>query len=247
MPTSKRDAIKAQRAKKKRRQRMNTILWIGGFIVLLVLVLISPSIYNSLKPTGSFVKITPEAHPLEDGKAIGDPNAQVKIQVYEDFQCPNCKTYANSIEKQLVDSSYITDGQVYYVFMQFPFLDARSITKESHQAANASMCAMEQGHFWDYHDILFANQGAVENGGAYNNKRLQAFAESLGLNMTEFNQCFSENKYSSEIDADYQEGIAAGVNGTPTVIVNGQILTPGFVPTYDEIKSAIDSALAGGG
>jgi protein-disulfide isomerase len=247
MTISKRDAIKAQRTKKKRRQRMNTILYVGGFIVLLVLVLISPTIYNSLKPAGSFVQITPEAHPLENGKAIGDPNAKVQVQVYEDFQCPNCKTYADSIEKQVVDSSYITDGQVYYVFMQFPFIDSNSITKESHQAANASMCAMEQGRFWDYHDMLFANQGAVENGGAYNNKRLQAFAESLGLNMSEFNQCFIDDKYSAQIEADYQEGIAAGVSGTPTVLVNGQILTPGFVPTYDEIKSAIDTALAGGG
>jgi protein-disulfide isomerase len=247
MSISKRDAIKAQRTRKKRRQRMNTILYVGGFIVLLVLVLISPTIYNSLKPAGSFVQITPETHPLENGKTIGDTNAKVEVQVYEDFQCPNCKTYADSIEKQLVDSSYITDGQAYYVFMQFPFLDSNSITKESHQAANASMCAMEQGRFWDYHDILFANQGAVENGGAYNNKRLQAFAESLGLNMDEFNQCFNADKYATEIEADYQEGIAAGVKGTPTVIVNGQILTPGYVPTYDEITSAIDTALASGG
>jgi protein-disulfide isomerase len=247
MSISKRDAIKAQRIRKKRRQRMNTILYVGGFIVLLVLVLISPTIYNSLKPAGSFVQITPETHPLENGKTIGDTNAKVEVQVYEDFQCPNCKTYADSIEKQLVDSSYITDGQAYYVFMQFPFLDSNSITKESHQAANASMCAMEQGRFWDYHDILFANQGAVENGGAYNNKRLQAFAESLGLNMDEFNQCFNADKYATQIEADYQEGIAAGVKGTPTVIVNGQILTPGYVPTYDEITSAIDTALASGG
>jgi protein-disulfide isomerase len=247
MTISKRDAIKAQRTRKKRRQRMNTILWVGGFIILLILVLISPTIYNSLKPAGSFVQITPQAHPLENGTAIGDPNAIVKVQVYEDFQCPNCKTYADSIETQLVDSSYITTGQAYYVFMQFPFLDANSITKESHQAANASMCALEQGRFWDYHDMLFANQGAVENGGAFNNKRLQAFAESLGLNMTEFNLCFNADKYSEQIQADYQEGVAAGVSGTPTVVVNGQILTPGFVPTYDEIKTAIDAALASGG
>ncbi|MFZ2096028.1 MAG: thioredoxin domain-containing protein, partial [Anaerolineales bacterium] len=110
-----------------------------------------------------------------------------------------------------------------------------------------SMFAMEQGQFWEYHDMLFANQGAVENGGAFNDKRLQAFAESLGLNMTEFNQCFNADKYSAQIEADYQEGIAAGINGSPTLVVNGQILTPGFVPTYDEIKSAIDAILTSGG
>lgn len=247
MTISKRDAIKAQRTKKKRQQRINSLLWVGGFIVLLILVLISPTIYNSLKPAGSFIRITPEAHPMENGKAIGNPNAKITIEVYEDFQCPSCKEYVNTVEKQLVNSTYITSGQVYYVFMQFPFIDSSSITKESHQAANASMCALEQGRFWDYHDFLFANQGAVENGGAFNDKRLQAFAESLGLDMTVFNQCFSANKYASEINADYQKGVTAGVTGTPTVFLNGTSITPGFVPTYDEIKSAIDSALASGG
>jgi len=247
MTISKRDAIKAQRTKKKRQQRMKTILWVGGFIILLILVLISPTIYNSLKPAGSFVRITPEVHPMENGKAIGDPNAKVKIEVYEDFQCPSCKQYVSTVEKQLVDSTYITSGQVYYLFMHFPFIDSSVITKESHQAANASMCALEQGRFWDYHDILFANQGAVENGGSFNDKRLQAFAESLGLDMTAFNKCFSANKYSADIGSEYQKGVSAGVTGTPTVFLNGTQVTPGFVPTYEEIKSAIDTALASGG
>jgi protein-disulfide isomerase len=247
MTLSKRDAIKAQRTKKKRQQRMNTILWVGGFIVLLIILLASPTIYNSLKPAGAFVQITPQAYPLEDGKGMGDPKAPVKVVVYEDFQCPSCEGYTSSVEKQLLQSSYITDGQVYYEFKQYPFIDSSSITKESQQAANASMCALEQGRFWDYHDILFANQGAVENGGSFNDKRLVAFAESLSLDMTSFNQCFNDNKYSADIQAEFESGKTAGVTGTPTVLVNGTILPPKYVPTYDQIKSAIDVALAGTG
>jgi len=247
MTISKRDAIKAQRTKKKRQQRRNTLLWVGGFIVLLVLLFISPMIYNSLKPAGSFVKITPVVYPMVDGKAIGNPNAKVKVEVYEDFQCPSCKAYTDDAEQQLFQSTYITSGEVYYVDRLYPFLDQASITKESHQAANASMCALEQGRFWDYHNILFANQGVVENGGAFNDKRLQAFAESLGLDMTAFNKCFSANKYSADIEADFQMGLAAGVHSTPSVFVNGTEVTPGFRPTYNDLKSAIDAALASGG
>jgi protein-disulfide isomerase len=246
MTINRRDAIKAQRTKKKRQQRMNTILWVGGFIILLIAILISPTIYNSLKPAGSFTRITPEARPLENGKTIGNPNAKVKIEVYEDFQCPSCKLYTDDAEKQLFQSTYITNGQVYYIERLFPFIDSGSITKESHQAANASMCALELGRFWDYHDILFANQGA-ENSGAFSDKRLQAFAESLGLDMTAFNSCFSANKYSADIEADYQMGIAAGVNSTPSVFLNGTEITPGYRPTYDQLKTAIDAALASGG
>jgi protein-disulfide isomerase len=247
MTISKRDAIKAQRTKKKRQQRMNTILWVGGFIVLLILILISPTIYNSLKPAGSFARITPAAYIMVNGKDIGNPNAKVIIEAYEDFQCPSCKIFNDNVEKQLLESTYISSGQVYYKYMQFPFIDSNSLTKESHQAANASMCALEQGRFWDYHDILFANQGAVENGGSFNDKRLQAFAESLGLEMTSFNKCFSTDTYSTEIEADFQKGTAAGVTGTPTIFLNGTLVTPGYVPTFDEIKTAIDAALASGG
>ena len=247
MTVNKRDAIKAQRTRKKRQQRINTVLWAGGFILLIIIIFISPTIYNQLKPAGSFTKITPVARPMENGKSIGDPNAKVKIQIFEDFQCPSCKEFTTSIEPQLVASTYITSGQVYYEFMQFPFIDSASVTKESHQAANASMCALEQGRFWDYHDLLFTNQGSVENGGGFTDKRLQVFAQSLGLDMGKFNQCFSANKYSSEIDTEYQQGVSLGVTGTPTVFLNGKTVTPGFVPDYTALKSAIDAALAGGG
>ncbi len=65
--------------------------------------------------------------------------------------------------------------------------------------------------------------------------------------MTKFNSCFKSNKYSAEIEAEYQEGVTLGVNSTPTVLLNGKEITPGQIPTYDQIKSAIDAALAGGG
>jgi protein-disulfide isomerase len=247
MTMNKRDALKAQRTKKKRQQRMNTVLWVGGFILVVILLFASPSIYNAFKPAGAFVQITPQARRLEDGKSLGDPNAKVTIEVYADFQCPACKQYTDSIEKELLASSYITDGQVRYVFMQFPFLDSQVVTKESHQAANASMCALEQGRFWDYHAILFANQGVVENGGSFNDKRLQAFAESLGLDMTAFNKCFSANKYSTDVELDYQQGVNSGINSTPSVLLNGSFITPGAVPNFDQIKAAINAALAGGG
>ncbi len=183
---------------------------------------------------------------MENGKAIGNPNAKVKIEVFEDFQCTSCKQYVDSVEKQLLTSTYISSGEVYYTLMEYPFIDTNSLTKESHQAANASMCALDQGKFWAYHDILYANQG-VENGGSFNDKRLVAFAQSLGLDMTQFNQCFSQDKHSAEIEAEYQQGLSMGVTGTPTLFLNGKQVTPGFVPSYDELKSSIDTALAGGG
>jgi protein-disulfide isomerase len=246
MPLSKREEIKAHRTKKKRQQRMITLLTVVGVIIVIILFFATPTIIDMLKPVGSFVAITPVARPFENGKAIGNPNAKVVIEVYEDFQCPICEEYTTLDEAQLIASSYITDGQVYYIFRQYPFIDRNSTTKESQQSANASMCAMEQDRFWDYHAILYANQGAAENSGAFSDKRLQAFAESLNLNMTAFNKCFSADKYKADIQADLQKGQAAGVTGTPSIFLNGKLLSSGYMP-YDQIKAAIDAALASGG
>ncbi len=246
MTISKRDAIKAQRTKRKRQQRIRTLLVVGGVIIVIIAVIILLTNYSIFLPKGNIVAITPMPRPMENGKGLGNPNAKIKILVFEDFQCPICKDYSTSVEPQLNASTYISSGQVYYVFMQWPFIDNSSLTKESHQAANASMCALEQGHFWDYHDILFANQGA-ENQGSFNDARLKAFAQSLGLNVSQFNSCFSADKYSNEINSDYQQGISMGVTGTPSVFVNGTQVTPGYAPTWDQLKAAIDTAIAAGG
>jgi protein-disulfide isomerase len=142
----------------------------------------------------------------------------------------------------LVTQNYVATGKARYVFRQYPFLDTNSATKESHQAANASMCANEQGRFWDYHDILFVNQNG-ENVGAFSDKRLVAFGETIGLDMNKFNECFKANRYKDQIEKDKADGEKAGVQGTPSVFVNGQIIRPGFVPTYQDISTAIDAAL----
>jgi protein-disulfide isomerase len=246
MSLSKREDIKIQRLRKKRQQRQAMLFGVGGFSLLVVLLIALPTIINDLRPAGEFVRITPIARPMVEGKSMGDPNAPVVIEVFEDFQCPACKTFAETVEKELVASDYITSGLVYVQFRQFPFIDDGVATRESDQSANASMCALEQGRFWEYHDMLYANQNG-ENKGAFVDRRLVAFAEALGLDMKQFNDCFEQNTYRSEIESDIEIGRTYGVTGTPSIFVNGAQVTPGYVPTYDELINAIESALAAGG
>ena len=246
MSVNKRDDVKAQRLRRKRQQRMNTFMIVGGIVLILVALFVSPYIVNALRPVGEVTSITTVERPLEDGRAMGDPLAPVVMEVFADFQCSACKAYADSVEKSLIESEYISGGAVYYVFRQYPFMDRDVTTKESQQAANASMCAAEQGRFWDYHDMLFVNWGG-ENVGSFIDKRLVAFAENLGLNMEQFNTCFKDKKYETEIAAEFDMGAKYGVTGTPTVFVNGEVVTPGYVPSYDDLVQAIEAVLAGGG
>ena len=242
---SKRQVIREQRLKRQRRQRLITILAITAGALIVVALLAYPSIKSASAPVGDIVMITPEPRPLPDGTAMGEASAPVLIEVWEDFQCPACQTYSAEVEPLIVEN-YVVPGKVRYVFRQFPFLDERVASNESQQSANASMCAAEQERFWDYHDMLFANWDG-ENRGAFSDKRLVAFAEALGLDMDRFNSCFQANRYREEISQDKSDGQQAGVTGTPSVFVDGQQLTPGFVPSYQDIAAAVDDALASSG
>jgi len=242
---SKRQAIREQRIKKQRQQRLFVILGVVVVALLIVGFLVVPPLMAKSQPVGSIVSITPVARPQANGTAAGDPNAPVLVEVYEDFQCPVCDVYSKTVETQLM-SNEIASGKVHYVFRQFPIIDRGAADGESHQSANASLCAADQGRFWDYHDMLFANQTG-ENVGDFTNKRLVAFAEALSLDMNAFNTCFNADRFKSTIDTDINAGTIAGVSGTPSVFVDGKEVSPGLLPAYADIQKAINAALAAKG
>ncbi len=240
---SKRQEIRARRRRAQIRNRIIVILAVVAGAALIVFVLILPSLGQSNSaPSASatIAVITPRAFNAKvDGLHLGDANAPVKIDVWEDFQCSACLNYTEAVEPQVL-TNLIDTGKVYYTFHFFFTIDQGS-TGESHQAANAALCANDQGHFWDYHDMLFTNN-LGENVGSFTNSRLEQMAKDIGLNTTTFNACFQANKHKSQIDQDAAAGLNKGVSGTPSVFVNGTIVTPGNVPTYDQIAQAVASA-----
>jgi protein-disulfide isomerase len=241
MTSSSRKDIRERRQKRKRQQRVTTLLIIFGIVLILVALAVAPQVYAELQPAGDIVQIDAQGRPMEDGRAMGDPNAPVVVEAYSDFQCVMCQVFAEETES-LITENYVATGQVYYIYRQFPFLDDRAASVESDQAANASMCAAEQNRFWDYHDMLFANRDG-ENQGAFRDKRLVAFAEALGIDMPEFEACFDQNRYEVEINNDMDMGIRLTVQGTPSIFVNGKAVSPGYVPTFEEVQQAIEAEL----
>lgn len=238
---TRREAVRERRRKRQRQQRLYIVFGVIVAAVIIVGLLIIPD----LLPAGDIISITPNPRPMAQGRAAGDPNAPVTIEVYEDFQCPACKNFSEQISP-LVKETYVSTGQVYYVFRHYPFLDDNAPRNESDQAANASMCAADENRFWDYHDMLFANWNG-ENRGSFNDRRLLAFAEALDLNMPAFNECFDNNFHKDEIDVDFEMGRQLGVTGTPSVLVNGTIVSPGFVPSFAQISEAVERELANSG
>ena len=245
-PKSKRQAYREQRARKARTQRIIVIGGIVAFSVLFIGLLWYTNFQRNNAPVGEFISITPQAYTNADGLKIGNPNAKVVLDIFEDFTCIACKGYTQSIEAQVI-RELVDTGLVYYVFHNYPFLDDSSnsfsfATKDSDNSAHAAMCAAEQNLFWVYHAMLYAN--SEETGGVFSENRLKAFAESVGLDTQKFNACLDDRPYQKEIDQDIALALQMGVTGTPSVFVNGQAVKPGFVPKFEDIKAAVDAVLA---
>jgi protein-disulfide isomerase len=235
---SKREERRARMQRQQQQQRLMVI----GLIVLGAALVVFAVVWPQIRPAGEIITVTAAALPNADGLSVGDPNAPVTIDVFEDFQCSACKRFTDNTEP-LIIQNLVTSGKARYVFHNYSFLDGDGAGNggESDQAANASMCANEQDKFWDMHSVLYANWNS-ENQGAFSDRRLQAMAESIELDMNAFNSCFNANKYEAEIQADFDLGKEMGVSGTPTVFVNGRRVGQGnTVPSYDEIAQAVNA------
>jgi protein-disulfide isomerase len=236
---SKRQQLREERLRRQQRQRITTLLIVIGAVLIIVALLIYPTLQQSLAPAGEIVKITPKPRPNANFNAMGDPNAPVKILEFSDYQCPYCKRFSDQTEPLIVEN-YVATGKVYFEYIPYG-PGGFPIGQESTDAAMASFCAGEQGKFWEYHDILFANHTG-ENVGDYTIKRLEAFAQALGLNMEQYNQCMKEKRYQDKLN----EGIALGrqnnVGGTPSFLINGKLIE-GAQP-YSVFQQEIEAALA---
>lgn len=122
-----------------------------------------------------------------------------------------------------------------HIFLDFPFLGEESLT-----AAEASHCAQDQDRFWEYHDLLFTNQSG-RDAGAFSRENLLNFARQLNLDVEAFATCVDTNKYRDFVLISREQGRQVGVQGTPTLFVNGQGI-PGFV-TFEQLQPIIEEAL----
>lgn len=235
---SKRQALREQRKKKQRQQRL---LIIGGVIALVVIFVVL-AILPSLAPVGDFIIPADNPRPNANLNSMGDPNAPVKMVAYSDFQCPYCKIYSDETEQQIVDT-YVKTGKVYYTYIPYG-PTGLYIGPESEAAAQAAYCAGDQGKFWEFHDILFANHTG-ENVGDFTDKRLSAFAKAIKLNTGEFQACLQNDKFGEKLKEGITQGQQAGIEGTPSFIINGKIVLG--AQSFEAFKTEIEAALSAAG
>src|SRR3989338_5116050 len=144
---------------------------------------------------------------------LGNPNAPIVMVEYSDLECPFCKTFHKTM--QTILDEYGKDGKVAWIYRHFPLDIHPKAPKES----EATECAFELGGnkaFWDYVNKIFeitpANNGL-------DHAKLPEIAGQIGLNMNDFQTCLDSGRYAEKVKADYNDGLKAGVNGTPNTVL----------------------------
>lgn len=157
----------------------------------------------------------------------GNLNSKVTVVEFSDFECPYCAKGAEVFKKLKEEYS----DRVKFVFKQFPL----SFHKNAQGAAEASLCANEQGKFFEYHDVLFTNNKTLEK------ENLLKYAASINLDAAKFKECVVSGRMKAKVEADMKEGQDYGISGVPAFIIDGELVV-GAVP-YEEIKTVVDEAL----
>ncbi len=141
----------------------------------------------------------------------------------------------------VIEEEYVASGDVKIEVRPIAIVgDTSDHDNESVRAAAAVQCANDQGKFWEYHDILYANW-AGENEGAFSDANLKRFAAAIDLDTAAFNSCLDSDKYDSKVRSDTNDAKAAGARSTPTIFVNGTKVEA----TVENLKAAIEAALSG--
>lgn len=156
--------------------------------------------------------LTPQMIMQNGSPILGDPNAKVTIVEFGDYQCTYCHLFHENTKDALLQQ-YVDTGKANFVFRDFPLNGPDSVL-----AAEAAYCAGDQDKYWQYHDELYKNW-AGEKTGWVNQKSLDKFATTVGLELDKFDKCIYDNKYEQKVMDNQKFGENIGVDGTPSFII----------------------------
>ena len=233
-------------AKQAAKSADNTTRWIVVAMVALVVVTgVVFSLYGqSEKVNASLasldgVKVKPAVTSTIDvanGSSIAfTTGATTTIDVWEDPQCPVCKLFADANGQYLDSLIREKKANVRYHVLSF-------LGDESVRAANASFCAADEGQYLDFHKAIYAVQSQVENSGFWSNETLVKMGKKIGITSKTFENCVNEGSKIDLVQANAASMSKYGVQGTPTVFINGkkwERTQNAFV--LDEFKAAVEA------
>ncbi|MEX1019528.1 MAG: DsbA family protein [Litorilinea sp.] len=220
------------RQRRKSQGTSNIGIWIIGVSAAVVIIVVAAIALSNRQSVAGIAQPEVPAEWIERN-TLGDPNAPVVIEAWEDFMCPACLQWTNTVKPRLQEE-YIETGQVRLVFRNFPL---QGFMPASRMAAMASQCAADQDAFWPYHDRLFIAQSRGQGGFLLEN--LVEYAGEIGLNSDEMLQCMSTQEYGDHVTDSINQAVSLGLQATPSILIDGQLMANPF--DYDAMSAQIDS------
>ncbi|MCR4278658.1 MAG: DsbA family protein [bacterium] len=198
---------------------------LGVFIVFGLIWAVSSGSSNGSGTPGTFND--------EKSPRIGAENPELVIHVFEDFECPACRSAEVGFRHAL--KTY--GDRVQFVWKDFPL---QSIHRNALSGANAARCAQEQGKFWEFHDRLYDDQptwGELPDP----TTTFTNYASALALDVDAWSSCYSERRYQADVLSDVSEANGLRLNGTPTSFIGDKVFSQVLSPSdWDrEIQSAL--------
>ncbi len=182
--------------------------------------------------------------PTAGEASVGSSSAKLTLIEVSDYHCPFCKRQTQQTFPQL-GTEYIRTGKVQYIFLHYPIAQLHPQAARSHEA---SLCAQEQGKFWELHTSLFTNPIAKDDAA------LIAQAKNVGLDVSAFTSCLTSGRHTARIQASVSRMESLGIQGTPMMLI-GYTPEPGQpmkvekyvygARPYGDFKATIDGLLAG--
>jgi len=210
--------------------------WWGRLVVLFITIILVFLVaagfffYDGIKgaikeQSDGLIKLSGQTYPAADNDHywLGSAKAKITIVEFGDFACPVCEKEYSVIRE--ISQKY--KNEVKFIWRDYPV-----VAEYSALLALAGRCAGEQGLFWPMHDKLFQNQGVNTI------DQLNILANQIGADMARFNNCFTKQKYLTQIQKDLNDGQTFGLSGTPTFFINGYKVE-GDVP-YDTFVKIIE-------
>ncbi|MFA5052132.1 MAG: thioredoxin domain-containing protein [Patescibacteria group bacterium] len=226
--TQRRELRKQEIAQQRQGQQRRSNLWIWAIVLAGVLV-IGGLVY--WVATGSDNPGTPVTG-AADAPVLGGTDAKVVVSEFSDLSCPACAA-AVPVIRQLAD---IYGDQIKIEFRSFPIGH-----QWSEKSLEAGRCALAQGQFWEYAEVVFAKQADWET--ASNAVDLfKSYAKDVGLDPSQFDSCLDSGQTASAIQEDVKLGRDRGVSATPTFFINDQKIVG--VQSIDQFKNTIDGELS---
>ena len=221
---------------KKRQQQQRLAIMVGGTIAVIVIGLF---LFDRFRPLDvpltddydtKYAEVvqgtSPEGYPQ-----LGDPAAPIEIREFSSFTCPSCNRFHESIVDNLIDT-HVRGGQVKIIFVPVDNIGGAG----ADVTAKAGYCALEQGMFWEMHDIMFHWQELV----APNKRRLNQAAEDIGMDGGKFSDCMNDGDTGKSIAAGMDEFHGLGLDSTPSVYLNGEFLDQ----DWGDLVTRIDGMVA---